>query len=157
MLALGVRQTGSGICQIAAVLQYAAVAINRDPDTALQLGYGDPDPVDHRNSADDSTGDDDRFGFLVDDGSGRMPVPAQGIEDIRADGRSLAVRKRKNLAGYTFPLEGMIPLDNDAGLRIHARQKRDRRRAHQQFPGPDTPGDAASGNYQNNTYFMFED
>ena len=86
MLALGVRQTGSGICQIAAVIEYSAVAINRDPDTVLQLGYRDPDPVDHRNSANDSTGDDDRFGFLVDDGSGRMSVPAQGIQDIGADG-----------------------------------------------------------------------
>jgi len=135
----------------ALVLHRPAVSIN---------AYGCPGPeaverdiraVDHRYFTDDSPGGDNGFSLGVHDGCGCVAVTAQGIENIGADGRSLAVGKREHGTGYRSALERVSFLHNGARFGIDTGEERYRVRTHKQPARPPAPGNAATGNYQNHT------
>ena len=136
---------------VPSVLHRPAVSVNAYGCPGPEVVERDIRAVDHRYFTDDSPGGDDGFSLGVYDGRGGVAVATQGIENIRADGRSLAAGKREHGTGDRSALKRVSFLHNDARFGIDPGEERYRVRAHKQPACPPAPGNAATGNYQNHT------
>jgi len=80
------KKCSSGTGDDTLIFHLTGIAVNRNAGPVFEPVKRDADAIDHGYLTYDGTGGNDRFGFLVDDGCRRMPVPAQCIQDIGSNG-----------------------------------------------------------------------
>src|SRR5690606_6023094 len=79
----------------------------------------------HGDLAHDRAHSNDGIRPYIDDGRRGFSVPLQGIEDIRANGRSFPVREGEDRSGDALPFERMPLLNDDPLIRVNTGKEGD--------------------------------